>query len=102
MRVLLECSFAFTARLRYRRSTSRGCNQSEPYCKVPGVNIPSRYGFVLLAVVLVVLARHEAVAQETSSFQELRAVVHVGDEVRITEVSGAATQGKLVTLSDSS
>jgi len=67
------------------------------------VNIPARYEFVLLAqLVLVVIVPHEALAQEARSFQELQALLHVDDEVRVTEVSGAATEGKLIKLSDSS
>jgi hypothetical protein len=65
--------------------------------------LPARYVFLLLAgFVLVVLGIPEASAQESSSFQELPAHVQPGDEGRITEVSGVATDGKIVTLSASS
>ena len=62
--------------------------------------VPTRYVFALLLRFL--LAAPGALAQQTGSFQELPTFLQVGDEVRITEVSGVTTQGKILKLSDSS
>jgi hypothetical protein len=67
------------------------------------VNIPARYVFaLLLRFVLTAPSAQDALAQEAASFQELPTFLRVGDEVRITELSGVATQGKIVKLSESS
>jgi hypothetical protein len=64
--------------------------------------LPTPFVFVLsIGLFVVALATPDVSGQEASSFQELQRLVQVGDEVRVTEVSGVATEGKLTTLSDS-
>ena len=57
---------------------------------------------LLIGFAIGALGTPDVSAQEASSFQELQALVHLGDEVRVTEVSGVSTAGKVVKLSDSS